>query len=85
MSSNIKIVSEQWNTAHDQLQVQVAGVSGKTYQLPVFNVPSGIGVQGARFIKPPTGLALEVAFPSGSSTTAWSFTTQTITLQFPPR
>ena len=82
VSSNIKVVSEQWNAAHDQLQIQVAGVGGKTYQLPVFNAPSGIGVQGARFVKPPSGLALEVAFPAGSSTPG-TFSTQSITLQFP--
>ena len=84
-SSNIKVVSEQWNAAHDQLQIQVAGVSGKTYQLPVFNAPSGIGVQGARFVKRPSGLALEVAFPTGASTAPESFTMQTITLRFPAR
>ena len=84
-SSNIKILSEQWSAAHDELQILVAGVSGKTYQLPVFNAPSGIGVKNARFVKPPAGLALEVAFPTVTSTAAGSFATQTITLQFPAR
>ena len=84
-SSNLKIVSEQWSTAHDQLQLQVAGVSGRTYQLPVFNVPSGIGVQGARLLKLPSGPALEVAFPATTSAAAGSFSIQTILLQFPAR
>ncbi|HEX8800528.1 MAG TPA: hypothetical protein VF772_18050, partial [Terriglobales bacterium] len=84
VSSNIKIVSEQWNAAHDQLQIQIAGVGGKTYQLPVFNAPSGIGVQGGRFVKPSSGLALEVAFPRDPSTPG-TFSTQSITLQFPAR
>jgi hypothetical protein len=79
-SSNIKVISEQWNTAHNQLQIQVAGLGGKTYQLPVFDAPSGIGVQGARFVKPASGLALEVVFPSANG-----FSTQNITLQFPER
>jgi hypothetical protein len=83
VSTNIKVVSEQWNAAHDRWQIQVAGVSGKTYQLPVSNAPSGIGVQGARFIKSPSGLALEVAFPAGDSAAPQSFRVQTITLQFP--
>ena len=83
VSSNIKVISEQWNTAHDKLVIQVAGISGKTYQLPVFNAPDGIGVQGARFVKPPSGLALEVVFPAAASTAAESFATQTVTLQFP--
>jgi hypothetical protein len=81
-SSNIKVVSEQWNAAHDQLQIQIAGINGKTYQLPVFNAPSGIGVQGARFVKPPAGLALEIAFPAAASTAAGRFVTQTVTLSF---
>jgi hypothetical protein len=84
VSSNIKVISEQWNATHDQLQIQVAGVNGKTYVLPVFNAPSGIGVQGAQFVKPPSGLALEVTFPAGSSSSR-TFSTQTITLQFPAR
>ena len=83
VSTNLKVVSEQWNAAHDQLQIQVAGVSGKTYQLAVFNAPSGIGVQGASFIKPPSGLELEVAFPAGDSASSESFRVETITLRFP--
>ena len=33
-SSNLKIVSEVWNEAHDRLQLQVAGVSGAKYERP---------------------------------------------------
>jgi len=79
-SSALKVVSEQWNAAHDQLQLQVAGVSGKTYALPIYNAPSGIAVEGARIIKPPSGLALEIKLPAGLSE---AYTTQTVTLRFP--
>jgi hypothetical protein len=79
-STALKVVSEHWNASNDELVVQVAGVNGKTYELPVFNVPSGIGVTGAEFTKPPSGLALEIAFPPGDSGV---YTTRTVTLKFP--
>src|SRR5271165_2203365 len=80
-SSNLKIVSEQWNDARDQLQLQVAGVNGKTYDVPIFNAPSGIDVRGASITKLP-GLALEITFPPGP---AGTFTTRTVTIQFPAK
>jgi glycogen debranching enzyme len=79
-SSALKIVSEQWNASHDQLQLRVAGVGGKIYALPIYNAPSGIAVEGASIIKPPSGLALEIKLPSGPSE---AYTTQTVTLRFP--
>jgi glycogen debranching enzyme len=81
-STNLKVVSEQWNAAHDTLQLQVAGVHGKTYDVPIFNAPSGIGVRGAIITRPASGLALQIVFPPGL---AGAFTTQTVTLQFPAR
>ncbi len=79
-SSNLKIVSEQWNEGHDRLQMQVAGVSGKTYEVPIYNASSGMAVEGAQITKLPYGLALEVAFPPGPPDT---YTTRTVILQFP--
>ena len=79
-SSNLKIVSEAWNETHDRLQLQVAGVSGAKYEVPIFNAPSGIAVSGARIIKPSSGLALEISFPPGPP---GAYTTRTVTLQFP--
>jgi glycogen debranching enzyme len=81
-SSNLKIVSEQWSTAHDRLDLQVAGIPGTTYTVPIFNAPSGIAVEGAKIIKPPSGLALEITFPSAGANSAAAFTTRTITLRF---
>ncbi len=81
-SSGLKIVSEHWNAAHTQLQLQVAGFAGKTYQVPIFNAPSGIGVQGAKITKPPSGLALEISFPPSPAN---AFSTQVVTLDFPPQ
>jgi glycogen debranching enzyme len=79
-STALKFVSRQWSATHDQLQLQLAGVSGQTYRLPLFNAPSGIAVRGAKIVKPGGGLAIEVAFPPGA---AGTFAVQTVTLQFP--
>jgi mannosylglycerate hydrolase MGH1-like protein len=79
-SSNLKIVSEQWSAARDQLQLQVAGVNGKTYELPIFNAPGNLSVHGANITKLRSGPALEIAFPPGA---AGAFATRTVTLQFP--
>jgi glycogen debranching enzyme len=81
-SSALKFVSERWNAAHDKLQLQVAGVSGKTYEVPILKAPSGIEVSGARITKTASGLALQITVPTG---TAGAFSTQTVTLQFPAR
>jgi hypothetical protein len=82
VSSSLRVVSETWNAAHDQLQLQVAGVNGKTCEVPIYNAPSGIAVQGARIVKSPAGLALEIAFPPGPPD---AYSTRTITLRFPMR
>ena len=81
-STALKVVAEQWNAAHDQLQVQVAGVGGKTYIVPIYNVPSGIAVEGAAITKLPNGLALEINFASGEAAV---YSTRTVTLRFPAR
>ena len=81
-SSDLRIVSEQWNAAQDQLLLQVAGVNGKVYDLPLYNAPSGISVQGATITKPASGLALEVAFPEGPP---GAYTTRSVVLKFPTK
>jgi len=80
-SSSLKIVAEHWNAAHDNLQLQLAGISGQNYLLPLFKAPSGIAVQGASITKKPAGLALQIAFPSGPPDT---YVPLTVTLTFPP-
>ena len=81
-SSNLRIVSAQWNAAHDQLQLQVAGVNGKTYEVPIYNAPSGIAVQGAAITKPASGLALEIAFPDGPS---GAYARRSVIVRFPSK
>ncbi len=79
-SSHLKVVSEAWNDTRDKLQLQVAGVGGVRYELPIFNAPSGIGVEGAVITKPTSGSALEISFPPGPPNT---YAVRNITLQFP--
>jgi glycogen debranching enzyme len=80
-SSALKFVSREWSADRSRLTLQLAGIGGRTYTLPIFNAPSGISVEGARIIKPPDGLALEVTFPA---TTPGAYATQKVSLQFPP-
>jgi hypothetical protein len=80
VSSGLKIVSEQWNDAHNEMLLQVAGVNGKTYEVPIFNVPSGIRVEGAIVTKTELGLTLEISFRPGEP---MAYATRTVTLQFP--
>ena len=79
-SSGLRIVSEQWNDAHNGLQLQAAGVNGKTYEVPIYNAPSGIRVKGAVITKPRTGMALRIDFPASGANT---YSTHTVTLEFP--
>ena len=79
-SSNLKIVSEVWNDSHDRLQLQIAGVGGAKYVVPIFNAPSGIAVDGAVITKIDSGLALEITFPPGPPD---AYTTRAVTLRFP--
>ena len=79
-SSNLKIVSEAWNDTDDKLQLQVAGVGGGKYVVPLFNAPSGIRVEGAVITKTESGFDLEISFPPGPPDT---YTVRTVTLQFP--
>ena len=79
-SSNLKMVSEVWNDTHDRLQLQVAGVAGARYQVPIFNAPAGIAADGAVITRTASGLALEISFPAGAHGT---YATQNISLHFP--
>ena len=66
-SSNLKIVSESWNEAHDRLQLQVAGAGGAKYEVPVFNAPSDIGVSGATVYQTEVRIGFGDFVPSGTA------------------
>jgi hypothetical protein len=75
-TSNLKVVSDQWNPTHDRLELQVAGVGGRRYQLPLTGDLSGVAVTGAEL----SPGALQIDFPHGPSDV---YTLKTVVLQFP--
>jgi glycogen debranching enzyme len=81
-SSGLKFVSREWNSNRDRLTVQLAGVAGESYNVPLFHAPSGIGVEGATITKTADGLALKVDFPAGAP---GEFVIQNVSLHFPPQ
>ncbi len=42
VSSNLKFISEQWNAAHDRLELQVAGAGGAKYRVPLAGDLTGV-------------------------------------------
>ena len=82
VSSNLKIVSEQWNPTHDRLELQVAGVGGASYEIPVAGDLTGLTTEGAELSGQGTSRVLKVAFPAGPSDV---FTARAVVLHFPNR
>jgi len=80
VSSNLRIVSETWSAAHDQLQLQLEGISGATYELPVFNVPTRFQSDGALLEERPSGKVLVIQFRKGPP---GQYLPLTLTLNFP--
>lgn len=78
-SSGLKFVSREWNAGHDRLVLQLAGIAGKAYRLPLYNGAAVLAVQGAIRKQTPTGTVLEVSFPAGAANT---YVNQTVTLRF---
>jgi hypothetical protein len=76
VSSNLKFVSEHWNTAHDRLEVQVAGTGGAKYRVPLVGDLTGVTVSGAELSQN----SLQIEFPPGPSD---AYTTKAVVLQFP--
>ena len=82
VSSNLKIVSQQWNTTHDRLELQIAGAGGASYEIPLTGDLTGVTVDGGELNREGASPALKVAFPPGPSD---EFTTRAVVLQFPKR
>ena len=82
VSSNIKFVSQQWNAMHDRLELHVAGVNGRKYEVPLYGDLSGVTASGGVLKTSGSGTALEIAFPSGA---ADAYSGRTVVLQFPAR
>ena len=81
-SSNLRMVSEQWNAAHDTLQIHLAGISGATYELPIFNMPVPFEMDGALGEDRPSGKVMIIQFRKGPP---GAYIPLNLTLRFPAR
>ena len=79
-NSNLKIVSEEWNPSHDELQLHLEGISGMNYELPIFNMPAPIESHGALIEERPSGKVLLIQFRKGPPDT---YIPLILTLKFP--
>ncbi|MGB7556012.1 MAG: hypothetical protein WBM04_16690 [Candidatus Korobacteraceae bacterium] len=76
VSSNLKFISEHWNAVYDRLELQVAGVAGAKYIVPLVGDLAGMTVSGAELSQS----RLQIEFPPRPSD---SYTTKAVVLQFP--
>ena len=80
ISSNIKFVSQQWNATHDQLELHIAGVNGRKYEVAVYGDLAGMTASGAEVKTDSKQPILEIDFPTGPPGT---YSERTVVLQFP--
>ncbi len=76
VTSNLKFVSEHWNAGHDRLELQVAGLAGAQYRVPLTGDLTGVTVTGAELSEN----LLRIGFLPGPSDV---FSAKTVVLQFP--
>jgi hypothetical protein len=66
-SEGLRVLSESWNPAHTQMRLALAGVSGKTYELSVFNPAQIASIEGGKLNKSTPGQAtVSVEFPAAT-------------------
>ncbi len=80
VSSNLKFVSQQWNAAHDRLELHVAGVNGMKYEVPLYGDLIGMTATGGELKRSATQTILEIDFPTGPD---GAYTERSVVLQFP--
>ena len=79
-SRNLKITSERWNAAHDQLELGIAGIPGESYELNLFGDAPIASVRGAELVSSATGMRkLKIVFPAAPTS---DYVEQKIELQF---
>ncbi|HEY6768835.1 MAG TPA: hypothetical protein VI386_29110 [Candidatus Sulfotelmatobacter sp.] len=61
-SRSLRVVSEEWDPPRNQLTLDVSGIAGRQYQMPVWNAAQISTVEGAELTK--LG-ALQISIPSG--------------------
>jgi GH15 family glucan-1,4-alpha-glucosidase len=66
-SLGLRILSETWSSARDQLTVDVSWASGAQYELEVWNPSQIQRVEGAELKKNPTGATIKLQIPNSDS------------------
>ena len=75
-SRGLRLISESWNAARNQLTLQVSGRSGEPYEMDVWNPAQVSSVEGGTLTK---AGRLEVQMPQGASE---PYTSQTVIIHF---
>jgi len=75
-SRGLRVLSESWNSARNQLTLQVSGLQGNRYELATWNTSQISSVEGATITQ--SG-HLQIQFPEASG---GSYLQQTVTLHF---
>ena len=75
-SRGLRVISETWNSARNQLNMEVSGRAGSRYELWVWNAGQVSSVDGGTLTK--SG-KLEIRMPQGD---AESYTSQSVTIHF---
>ncbi len=66
-SRSLRILSETWSSARDQLTLDIAGASGAQYELKVWNASQIQSVEGADLKKNPDNSTIALQIPSSDS------------------
>jgi glycogen debranching enzyme len=67
-SQGLRILSETWTTARDRLTLELSGVSGRAYELCVWNPAQAASVEGGALVSTQDGLSrVRVQFPGSDS------------------
>jgi glycogen debranching enzyme len=81
-SRGLRIISEAWTAERDRLNLEVAGIPGRAYDVSLLDASEIISVEGAELNKhKPSTPKLVVRFPAGGET----YVQRRITLQFAAR
>jgi glycogen debranching enzyme len=80
-SEGLRIVSEEWSSAKDQLTLQLEGVPRKTYELELFGGKEMGKVDGGEFVKERGREQISVTMPAGDALAV----KQTLALHFEAR
>jgi glycogen debranching enzyme len=79
-SRDLRVVSEVWSKDRAELELTMAGIAGKEYELNVWNPGQVISVEGGEMVAGPDGSGvLRFRFPAGAVD---SYVRQKVTLRF---